>query len=104
LLLSCLKNGAIDFKSVKFANETTNNIERYYVKRGDFFYSRGNTKELAALATIASEPSDNIIYPDLLTGVIFDQSKLLPKYAMYLFNCKSGRSYFGVVPEGGHSV
>lgn len=101
LSLSCLFNGKIDFSKIKNTNETRNDIDKFYVKHGDFYYSRGNTKELVALAAIAHNPQERIIFPDLLTRVRFDESKILPKFAVALFNSTFGRKYFGVVPEGG---
>ncbi|MFA5340938.1 MAG: N-6 DNA methylase [Clostridia bacterium] len=101
LSLSCLKNGSIDYSAVKYTSEVRNNIDRYFVKEGDFFYSRGNTKELVALAAIAPSPVEKVIFPDLLTRVVFDTSKIIPKFAVYLFNSNLGRKYFGVVPAGG---
>ncbi|MBP9814233.1 N-6 DNA methylase [Candidatus Woesebacteria bacterium] len=101
LSLSCLKNGKIDFDAVKYTSEMTNNIDKYFVREDDFFYSRGNTKELVALAAIASTPPDTIVFPDLLTRVVFDPSKIIPKFAVILFNSQIGRKYFGIVPEGG---
>ncbi|MCX5778738.1 MAG: N-6 DNA methylase [Elusimicrobia bacterium] len=101
LSLRCLNNGVIDTKEIKLTSETRKDLNKYYVKNGDFFYSRGNTKELVALAGIVQNCNEEIIFPDLLTRVIFDPSKIIPKYAVYLFNSNIGRKYFGVVPEGG---
>jgi len=41
-----------------------------------------------------------IVFPDLLTRVTFDMTKILPEYAVILFNSDFGRSYFGQVPQG----
>lgn len=100
LSIGCLRNGRIDFSQVKYTDEYKQDVEKYYVKEGDFFYSRGNTKELVALAAIACEVPPNVVFPDLLTKVELDKSKILPEYAVYLFNSNLGRRYFGVVPEG----
>ncbi len=99
LSLSCLKNGRIDFSQVKFTNETIENIPNYYVKEGDFFYSRGNTKELVALAAIAPASAD-VVFPDLLTRVDFNRELVIPEYAVYLFNSPLGRKFFGNTPQG----
>lgn len=102
LTISCLQNGKIDFTQLKFTSETTKSVEKYFVREGDFFYSRGNTKELVALAAIAVAPVPNrIVFSDLLTRVEFDGDKILPEFAVYLFNSNLGRKYFGSVPEGG---
>jgi restriction endonuclease S subunit len=101
LALSCLKNGTIDTKETKLTSETRRDLDRFFIRNGDFFYSRGNTKELVALAAIANNINEKIVFPDLLTRVTFDVSKIIPKYAVYLFNSNLGRKYFGIVPEGG---
>ena len=100
LKLSCLKYGAIDFNEIKFTDRLKKNIHNYFVKEKDFFYSRGNTPELVALAGIAYNINENIVFPDLLTRVYFDESKILPEYAIILFNSKFGRHYFSKVPKG----
>lgn len=100
LTLSALKNGRIDFNEVKYTNLTRDDMDKFLVKEGDFFYSRGNTKELVALAAIAYNSPENIIFSDLFTKVQFDENKILPKFAVYLFNSNIGRAYFAKVPEG----
>jgi type I restriction-modification system DNA methylase subunit/restriction endonuclease S subunit len=101
LSLSCLSNGKVDYNAIKYTNENRDDVAKFYVKENDFFYSRGNTKELVALAAIATRPIENIVFPDLLTRVRFDEAKLIPEFAAYLFNSNIGRKYFGIVPEGG---
>lgn len=100
LSLACLKNGVIDFSEIKFTDETRPDIDRFYLKEGDFFYSRGNTPELVALAGIAGGADEKIVFPDLLTRVRFDPTLILPEYAVWLFNSPIGRAYFGAVPPG----
>jgi len=100
LTLSCLKNGIIDYNQIKFTSLSRNDIHKYYVSEGDFFYSRGNTPELVALAGIAPPIEEDIIYPDLLTKVKFNEKKILKEYAVILFNSYFGRQYFSSVPKG----
>lgn len=100
LSLACLKRGAIDFDEVKFTDETRPDIERFFIKEDDFFYSRGNTPELVALAGIARQVKERVVFPDLLTRVRFDETLILPEYAVWLFNSHFGRAYFGAVPPG----
>lgn len=100
LSLSCLKNGKIDFNEVKYTSEERPDIKKFYTSEGDFFYSRGNTKELVALAGIVENNQENIIFPDLLTKVVFDENIILSQYAVICFNSKIGRDYFGNVPQG----
>jgi len=100
LSLGCLKNGSIDYSKIKFSDVSRPDISNFYVRKSDFFYSRGNTKELVALAAISRQESNKIIFPDLLTRVDFDENKILPDFAVICFNSILGRKYFGNVPEG----
>jgi restriction endonuclease S subunit len=100
LSLSCLQNGLIDFNQVKYTDETRPNVSKFFVSKGDFFYSRGNTKELVALAAIAKEENQKIVFPDLLTRIEFNDKMILAEFAVICFNSKLGREYFGKVPEG----
>ncbi len=100
LTLSCLKRGQVDLSEIKYTSENRRDIDRFYVKRGDFFYSRGNTIELVALAGVAEEVDRNVVFSDLLTRVEFDEMLIKKKYAVVLFNSDFGRKYFGRVPYG----
>jgi type I restriction-modification system DNA methylase subunit len=100
LSLACLQNGTIDLTARKWTDLSRDDIDRFFVKERDFFYSRGNTPELVALAGIASKVNENIVFPDLLTRVEFDIELILPQYAVVLFNSTFGRQYFGNVPLG----
>jgi len=100
LSISCLQNGVIDFNAIKYTDEDRADISNFFVEEDDFFYSRGNTKELVALAAIAKTPKDKIVFPDLLTRVKFNSQMILPEFAVLCFNSELGRKYFGNVPEG----
>jgi type I restriction-modification system DNA methylase subunit len=100
LTLSCLKNGSIDLSERKYTNAFRSDLEAFLVQEGDFFFSRGNTPELVALAGIAETVSERIVFPDLLTRVRFNRELILPEYAVLLFNSSLGRAYFGNVPQG----
>lgn len=100
LSLSCLKRGKVDLSETKYTSETRNDLERFYVRKGDFFYSRGNTIELVALAGVAEEVDKDVVFSDLLTRVEFNESLIKKKYAVALFNSDFGRRYFGRVPYG----
>jgi len=100
LSLACLKQGLIDLSERKYTDANRSDIEAFMVHEGDFFFSRGNTPELVALAAIAGPVNEAIVFPDLLTRVRFNPKIILPNYAMLLFNSSLGRSYFGNVPQG----
>jgi type I restriction enzyme M protein len=100
LTLSCLKRGRIDLTEVKYTDLTRDDIDRFYVQEGDFFYSRGNTQELVALAGVAKGVTTKVVFSDLLTRVVFDETLILPEFVVLLFNSELGRSYFGNTPMG----
>jgi type I restriction-modification system DNA methylase subunit/restriction endonuclease S subunit len=100
LSLACLQSGTIDLTARKWTDLSRDDINRFFVQEGDFFYSRGNTPDLVALAGIASNVNENIVFPDLLTRVEFDTELILPQFAVILFNSTFGRKYFGNVPLG----
>ncbi len=100
LTLSCLKRSRIDPTERKYTSASRPDIESFYVREGDFFYSRGNTAELVALAGITGPIHENIVFPDLLTRIVFDRNMILPEFAAILFNSSYGRAYFGRVPQG----
>ena len=100
LTLSCLRNGRIDLNETKYTSATRGDVEKFHVREGDFYYSRGNTPELVALAGIARDVNRVVVFPDLLTRVSFDEKLILPEFAAYLFNSRHGRRYFGKVPMG----
>jgi type I restriction-modification system DNA methylase subunit len=100
LTLSCLKNGSIDLFERKHTDAFRADLEAFLVQEGDFFFSRGNTPQLVALAGIAETVSERIVFSDLLTRVRFNRELILPEYAVLLFNSSLGRTYFGNVPQG----
>jgi len=91
----------LDISPSKTTIETRNNIEDFYIKKGDFFVSRGNTIDLVALASIVKEDiTEDILYPDLYIKIEFDKKKIDKEYLAYLFNSFFGRYYFKYVSKG----
>ena len=94
-------DGVVKIEPSKFTEETRNNIEDFYIKKGDFFVSRGNTVDLVALASIVQdEVIDDILFPDLYIKIEFDETELNQEYIAYLFNSFFGRLYFKYVAKG----
>lgn len=91
----------LDITPSKTTIETRNNIEDFYIKKGDFFVSRGNTVDLVALASIVKKDViEDILYPDLYIKIEFDKVKIDKEYLAYLFNSFFGRYYFKYVSKG----
>jgi len=93
-------DGVLNVSPIKATILTRNNISNFFVQKGDFFVSRGNTVNLVGIASIVEEEIDNdIIYPDLYIRVYFDD-RVNPKYLALIFNSFFGRSYFKYVSKG----
>ncbi len=94
-------NGVLQIAPTKATQETKNNIEDFYIQKGDFFVSRGNTVDLVALASIVQEEiSNNIIFPDLYIKVEINEDNISKEYIALLFNSFIGRYYFKYVSKG----
>jgi len=94
-------DGILKVEPSKATEETRNNIEDFFIKKGDFFVSRGNTVDLVALASIVdSEIEDDILFPDLYIRLAIDETSINKEYLSYIFNSFIGRLYFKYVAKG----
>jgi type I restriction enzyme S subunit len=88
--------------NLKYTNEVKNNIDEFFIKQGDFLVSRGNTVDLVAMASVVNFAEDevDIVFPDLLIRIYFDEAAVHTKYLGYLFNSIIGRLYFKYCAKG----
>lgn len=93
-------NGILTIDNPKFTNETRDDIDSFYIKNGDFFVSRGNTVDLVALASIAEDIEEDLLYPDIMIKLYVDETKIDKQYLAYLFNSIIGRLYFKYASRG----
>lgn len=94
-------NAILKIDPSKSTEQSRNNIEDFFIKKGDFFVSRGNTIDLVALASsVGEEIEDDIIYPDLYIKIEFDETNVNKEYLAFLFNSFIGRLYFKYVAKG----
>lgn len=93
-------DGILSFSNPKYTNEKRNDISNFYVQEGDFFISRGNTVDLVALSSIASDVEDDYIYPDIMIKLYLDEKKIDKTYLSYVFNSIIGRLYFKYSSKG----
>lgn len=94
-------DGILKVEPSKATEETRNNIEDFFIKKGDFFVSRGNTVDLVALASLVNEEiEDDIIFPDLYIRLELDETFINKEYLSYIFNSFIGRLYFKYVAKG----
>ena len=94
-------SGELCLSSTKATEVFRSDISTFFIKKGDFFVSRGNTIDLVALASFVNdEPIEDIIFPDLYIRVIFDEDFINKEYLALLFNSFIGRLYFKYVSKG----
>lgn len=94
-------DGILKIEPSKFTEQTRNNLDNFYIKKGDLFVSRGNTVNLVALASIVNEEiEDNIIFPDLYIRIELDEKNINKEYLSFIFNSFIGRLYFKYVAKG----
>lgn len=90
----------LDFNNPKYTSAEREDIENFYIKENDFFISRGNTVDLVALASIATDVDEDIIFPDIMIRLSVDESKYSKRFLAYLFNSILGRKYFKYSSRG----
>jgi type I restriction enzyme S subunit len=94
-------NAVLKIAPSKSTVQTRNNIGDFYIQKGDFFVSRGNTVDLVALASIVeNEMEEDVIFPDLYIKLELDETRVDKEYLGYLFNSFIGRLYFKYVAKG----
>jgi type I restriction enzyme S subunit len=94
-------NTILKISPSKSTEKSCNKVENFFIKKGDFFVSRGNTVDLVGLASIVEgHIEDDIIFPDLYIKINFDESKVDKEYLAFLFNSFFGRLYFKYVAKG----
>lgn len=86
--ISAIKSGVFDPEGcIKYADVDKDVLEKYDVRVGDLFVVRGNgNKFICGQAGLSKNDYRDIFYPDLLIRLRFDQKKLLPNFAAYLWN------------------
>ena len=95
-------SGELSFDNPKYSSMEKSDLSSYYVRDQDFFVSRGNTVDLVALAAVANIKEDDnqdVIYPDLMIRINFD-NYVNKKYMAYVFNSFIGRCYFKYCTKG----
>lgn len=76
--------------NIKYAEIGSYQIEQFLVKEKDVFVVRGNgNRQLTAKCGISKKSHEDLFYPDLLIRLKFDQSKILPEFAVLQWNAPS---------------
>jgi type I restriction enzyme S subunit len=91
LKVSAVSWGEFDEAESKTVIEKSRIIDSYFVKKGDFLFSRANTIELVGATVIVKHISKKLMLSDKTLRVIYKDS-INPFYALYYLRCKKGRN------------
>lgn len=81
LRLSAMSEEGFDYADRQYIDIDANAAERLRICRGDFFISRGNgALRLVGRGTLAQDPEEPIVFPDLMIRVRFCGSPVLRSY------------------------
>jgi len=76
--------------NIKFAEVAPKKASPFFVRANDVFAIRGNgNRYIAGKAGIAERDYDGIFYPDLLIRMRFDDTRILPLFALVQWNLPS---------------
>lgn len=87
LNVSCVKGGTCDPTSATYVDVTSEEIERYRAKVGDFYVLRGNgNRDYVGTGGLLKDlPPNDAIYSDKLIRLRFDSSKVAPRFIPYMW-------------------
>ena len=76
--------------NIKFSEVEYEKVAPFFVKSGDIFAIRGNgNRYLTGKVGISFENYDDLFYPDLLIRLRFNETKILPRFALAQWNLPS---------------
>lgn len=89
--ISAVANGHFDPTGhIKYAEIDRGRAATFFVRSGDVFAIRGNgNRNLTGKAGISSQDYEGLFYPDLLIRLRFDETKILPRFALAQWNLPS---------------
>ena len=87
LRLTCLKNGRIDLSEYKIGNWAREDAKKYFVRKGDFFASRGNgSLSFVGRGGIVEQEPGEIAFPDTLIRIRANNDRIAPNYLSLVWN------------------
>ena len=96
MAVSNVKDGYIDWTTVKTIGATQQEIEQYRLLADDVLMTEGGDPDKVGRGAIIKEPLENCIHQNHIFRVRLDESVVLPEYfAEYLQHQRSKRSFLG---------
>jgi len=87
--VSAVTWGVYDENESKTCPDTNRVKQEYFIKSGDFLFSRANTLQLVGACVIANKVEKNIMLSDKILRITF--CNIIPKYCLYYLRSKKGR-------------
>ncbi len=88
LSIGAVRDGRVEPNGhTKYAEVSAADLDKFRLEPGNILIVRGNgNRNLCGRAALVSEVPENCFYPDLLIRVAFDESKILPAFAVEQWN------------------
>lgn len=81
LKLNALTDQGIDYDARRYIPLEERRAQRIYIRKNDFFVSRGNgSPELVGRGALASDPPEEIVFPDTMIRIRLDRNTVLPEW------------------------
>jgi type I restriction enzyme S subunit len=98
LRLTCLKKGRIDLSERKIGDWSKSEAEKFFVKKGDFFVSRGNgSHSLVGRGGLLIDEPNEIAFPDTLIRIRVCRKRVLSEFLATVWNSASIRQQIEAV-------
>jgi type I restriction enzyme S subunit len=87
LTLSSVRGGRLNSTERKLAGFDVRDVSRFYIRSGDMFVVRGNGNiDLLGRMGLYHGEDAEIVYPDTLIRIRFDESAVVPEFMQYLWD------------------
>lgn len=94
LTLTAVTKRRFTRQNVKMTAADPKFVADLWLRDGDVFVERANTREMVGLAALYRGPSDLAIFPDLLIRVRVDQRRILPEFLVEWLLSQTTRQYY----------
>lgn len=100
LTLSAVTENDFSVRNTKLTSADPTHGQNLWLRNGDIFVERANTRSLVGLAALYQGPPDFAIFPDLLIRVRPDEKRIDPKYLVEYLLTPAVRQYFSRNAQG----
>ena len=104
LKVGCVNYGIFNPKEVKYVTIELPKSSQYWLSKGDFLISRGNSDKFVGNAAVYEGKPNPCAFPDLLIRARIDPNKGNPHFFVYVFRSSKVRKHIESVISGTSST